>query len=192
MDSTNSPQIDLFFQDPKHLNKEQQSHSTLFLLRRDIYTCLGKNPNDLTKIGFSAIFPGAMAIMAGIDLLAKLRYTDNDIVGNRSGDRFKKFVDEYIDEHNKEVLYQLRNSLLHSFGLYSKDNNGKEYYFRLNKDDGCFVKHKSDTIYQISISLLHKKFEDAIEKYKADLISKADLLPNFQSIYDRYGVISIR
>ena len=47
--------------------------SNLNLLRRDIYTCFNINPNDLqSTIGSSALWPGTMLILAGIDLNALL------------------------------------------------------------------------------------------------------------------------
>jgi hypothetical protein len=66
--------IDLFFQSPNNFDDNQDNFSTLFALRRDIYICMGINPNDNATIESRALFPAAMAIMAGIDLLAKFVY----------------------------------------------------------------------------------------------------------------------
>lgn len=62
--------------------------------------------------------------MAGIDLLAKF-HVNNDAIGG-VGARYRGFLSEYITKDhtptsaNNEALYQFRNSLLHSFGWYSR------------------------------------------------------------------------
>jgi hypothetical protein len=109
--------------------------SNLCLLRRDINTCFGKNPNDPnTTLSFSALWPGTMAILAGIDLLAKFYSGDDN--QSKSKTRFKNYTEEYIDRTFFEEIYQLRNSLLHSFGLHSSDNAGNFYRFVLNQENG--------------------------------------------------------
>ncbi|HEY9684285.1 MAG TPA: hypothetical protein V6C86_22085 [Oculatellaceae cyanobacterium] len=106
--------LDFFFRDPTTepvIQPGNNRFSNLYLLRRDINTCFAS----------AAIWPGVMGIMAGIDLVAKF-HAGTDVTG--VGDRFRTFVDQYIthDAPNSEVIYQLRNSMLHSFGLYSKRN----------------------------------------------------------------------
>ena len=184
--------IEFFFQAPSEFNENQGSYSTLFLLTRDILTSYGINPNDNSKIDYQVLFPGTMAIMAGIDLLSKFYFTDNAVQSNRTGGRFKGFVDRYIDNTNKEVLYQLRNSLLHSFGLYSKDKNGNEYYFTLNHDPITFIYSEDKRNYVISIVKLLEKFEDSISSYLVDLSFDTELQKNFYQMYEKYGQIGIR
>jgi hypothetical protein len=74
-----------------------------------------------------------MAVLAGIDLIAKFIYRD---LANEVGKRFTDFVSKYINNIFHEELYQLRNSLLHSFGLYSETRNGKAYHFVLTQGSG--------------------------------------------------------
>ena len=183
--------VEFFFQNPKEFNESQGVYSTLFLLRRDILTCFGVNPNDNSKLEYRSILPGIIAIMAGIDLLSKFHFTDKENIGNKSGDRFKNFVSKYIDNENKEVLYQLRNSLLHSFGLYSKDKHGKEYNFILEFFRDQLIFKVDEINYIISIKELHKKFEDSIHKYMNDIINDDILKENFDHMYHKYGVIGI-
>ncbi len=68
-----------------------------------------------------------MGICAGIDLLGKF-FVGNDDKGG-VGKRFRNFLITYfsVPQNDAETLYQLRNSLLHSFGLYSEvtDKAGK-------------------------------------------------------------------
>lgn len=184
--------MEFFFQDPRDFNEHQGAYSTLFLLRRDILTSFGINPNDNSKIKYQVLFPRAMAIMAGIDLLSKFYFTDNDVQGNKSGDRFKGYIDKYIDTTNKEVLYQLRNSLLHSFGLYSKDRQGKEYNFILNQSPTSFISTTDYRNYYISIVKLLEKFENSIISYSAELSNDSVLQTNFNQMFVKYGQIGIQ
>lgn len=64
----------LFFKSPDDFVGRTGRHSTLYLLRRDVSLCFGIDPNSGNKVDFVALFPGAMAILAGIDLLAKFVY----------------------------------------------------------------------------------------------------------------------
>lgn len=183
---------EFFFQNPKYLPDNQKVFSTLFLLRRDIFTSFGINPNDNSKIGFQVLFPGTMAIMAGIDLLSKFYCTEDEIPGNKSGDRFKKFVSNYIDTDNTETIYQLRNSLLHSFGLYSKDRNGNEYNFILDQNMISFIQKIDGKNYIISIRILLDRFENAILKYSNDILNNDLLITNFNQMFENYGQICVK
>lgn len=107
--------IAVFFEDPstdpqKIFQRGQTMFGNLYLLRRDIDTAFNKEAKWL----------GVMGIMAGFDLLAKL-YAGTD--QNTVTKRFSDFINNYVTNNNAvdtDVIYQLRNSLLHSFGLYSK------------------------------------------------------------------------
>lgn len=116
-----------------------------------------------------------MAILAGIDLLGKF-YAGED--KKSVGKRFTNFVDKYfqpISRDDAETIYQLRNALLHSFGLYSKSEtktSKREYYFSLILPDaGPLVQRNSQNsdMYLISITALHDKFERAIRGYKKEI-----------------------
>lgn len=184
--------FELFFQNPNDFNDKQGVYSTLFLLRRDILTSFGINPNDNSKVEYQVLFPGTMAIMAGIDLLSKFYFTDNETNGNKSGDRFKGFIKKYIDNVGHEVLYQLRNSLLHSFGLYSKDRQGREYNFILNQNTDSFINKIDDKNYLISINILRDYFESSIQKYMQDILNDQELKTNFELMFIKYGYIGIK
>lgn len=115
--------LEFFFKYEKDISGKT-TFSNLNLLHRDIYTCFNINPNDLqSTIGSSALWPGTMAIFAGIDLLAKF-YSGNDDY-KKSRQAFKDYTYEFIDQAYVEELYQLRNALLHSFGLYSVNSKKK-------------------------------------------------------------------
>ena len=180
---------DFFFQYDKDPSVKTK-FSNLNLLRRDIYTCLGTNPDNLSlKLGSSALWPGTMGILAGIDLLAKF-FAGEDAY-YESKDRFIKFANEYIDKSVSEELYQLRNALLHSFGLYSKGKGGKEYMFVLTQDPSFFIKYSpiADK-YFISIKTLHDKFEKSIAVFYSEYPT-SDSYNKFDELFKKYGTTEI-
>jgi hypothetical protein len=84
-----------------------------------------------------------MAVLVGVDLLAKF-FAGSDDVG-KVGDRFRGFLERFFSITNpadRDVIYQLRNSLLHSFGLYSKDKNSDVYRFLTAAGTGQLVSQK--------------------------------------------------
>jgi hypothetical protein len=138
-----------------------------------------------------------MAMFAGIDLLGKF-YAGED--GQGVAPRFKDFVKKYfqpISLDNEETIYQLRNALIHSFGLYSKKETKttkKEYYFILILPEvGPLVQQHSENpnMYLISIAALYDKFDTAIESYKKDVENDLALQGNFGLMYPYYGTIGI-
>ncbi len=180
---------DFFFDYDKNV-ENKICFSNLSLLRRDINTCFGKNPNDPSiKIEYIAIWPGTMGILGGIDLLAKFYCGDDSFENSRS--RFIKYTEKFIDSKYKEELYQLRNSLLHSFGLFSKGKNSKEYKFILTRSKGFLIKRKDlSNSYCVSVDNLHEKFEASITEFKK-IYSSLESFQNFESLFKKYGSTEI-
>jgi len=181
--------ISLFLKNPNNFDARQGVHSTLYLLRRDASLCFGYDPNNNQKIQFEALFPATMAVLAGIDLVAKFVYRDS---ANEVGKRFKNFVSNYIDNTFHVELYQLRNSLLHSFGLHSETKDGKVYHFVLTRGSGKLIEHVLAKSYLVDIELLWKKFENSINVYDQELKNSADLQQNFSDMFPKYGLIGIQ
>ncbi len=143
------------------------------------------------KINYSAIWPGTMAILAGIDLLGKFYAGDDSGRGNPQkgvGARFKSFTEKYLIQNktDAETLYQLRNSLLHSFGLYSKTSKG-EYRFILTRGSQQFITNTNEGQYVIDVSILWNKFEEGIESYFQELYQVHELQKKFELMFDNYG-----
>lgn len=182
--------IDLFADDPKIYYKPPRVYSTLYLLRRDISSCLGtdletKKPNRKP----SAQWPGAMAILAGIDLLAK--FYSGDDKGN-VGYRFRDFLQSKyfnnLNENEAYILYHFRNSLLHSFGLYSFDKKlNKEYWFTLVAKYEPLIQSLTIDHYKIDVLSLYESFESAVELYLVDLKSDVGLQKKFLPFFPKYG-----
>ena len=167
---------------PKTLPKVK---SVLYLLRRDAYTCLQIDPTSLEKICFQARWPGIMTIMTGIDLLGQY-YTGTDCPEG-SGSRFKKYVRDYfkgIIKKEDNILYQLRNALIHSFGLYTRDSEYREYIFTLTSmEKPEFIEYGGKNKYIIGDKPLHEKFEDSIYKYHKELLKDPVLQKHFEAMF---------
>ncbi len=158
MSETKQKDKPLFFEDPKVEPKPPGEFSVLYLLRRDIKSCLdNKTP-----------WPAAMMIMAGIDLLAKFN-AGEDSVGN-IGKRFHSYVDEHfkpLDE--SELIFQLRNSLFQSFGLRSADKKGNVYKFSITASPGEALFQKRDGRHVVEVHALNKAFTESIANYRNSL-----------------------
>lgn len=186
-----SADADAFFEQPNRIRKPPSVFGVLYLLRRDIFLCMGQNPNTGHPIPYAALWPGVMAILAGVDLLGKF-YTGNDQI-RKAGNRFRNFIHEYfkpISADDEETIYQLRNALLHSFGLYSETHN-KKYHFVLGQNLGNFITSPNADDYIIDIREFHRRFEAAISKYQTDVDNCALLQTHFKNMFPKYGVINI-
>lgn len=182
--------LNWFFRSPRSVPGPGETFSQLYLLRRDIDTCFGTDPNTgaisqpLDKgsgapMNCQAIWPGTMAILAGIDLLGKFLVGTDKTRGPGNvtvGERFRKFTQRYLSlsKSDTDLVYQLRNSLLHSFGLYSEETDNKgnvraTYNFILSRGSGTVVQHVKDDYYQVDVQHLRELFEQAVAKYEADL-----------------------
>ena len=184
--------IQLFFEDPTIDHKLPRKFSTLYLLRRDISVCFGINIRNGSNLKYKALWPGAMAILAGIDLLGKF-YAGYDT--GSVGMKFKNYIGKYfisVSGSETEIIYQLRNSLLHSFGLYSKDNkNNKIYRFVVDEVNEPLVKSLGHDKYKVDLITLNKYFEASIANYKIDLMASSKLQGNFKNMFPNYGYVNI-
>jgi len=179
---------DMFFRNPVEEPNLPGKLSVLYLLRRDIEHCITTQ---------QMIWPATMAILAGIDLLGKF-HAGEDNTGKgagKGGKRFKNFVTQYFVDSlsldDAEIIYQLRNALLHSFGLYSNANN-KEYRFTLVfTEESPWIQRLPGNVYLISITVLHKKFEIAIERYHIALKADNDLQDKFTKMFPNYGAVDL-
>jgi hypothetical protein len=192
MTNENKRNVEIFFDDPRKSPEEHKQAfggfcSVLYALRRDISTCLGVNITTGEKIPYKVIWPGCMAILAGIDLLGKF-FAGSDEV-RKVGDRFINFVKEYfenISSTDAEIIYQLRNALLHSFGLYSKDKNGKIYNFTLIQNHLPLVQYVNND-YLVDVWTFYIMFESAVKKYSEDVRKNKSLQCKFESMFSKYG-----
>jgi hypothetical protein len=185
------PKADLFFESPKISRAPPADYGVLHLLRRDICLCLGWDPVTQTKTSHPTLWPGGMAILAGIDLVAK--YLKGDDTIGQVGQRFRDYIAKYfqpISSGDEETIYQLRNALLHSFGLYSQAKTNT-YHFVLSVNGSPLVQAHGSGIYQIDLRTLHQKFEDSLGRYSTDLNADTTLQSNFLKMFVSYGAIHV-
>lgn len=195
-----------FFIDPETPPDEVKNKSLLYLLRRDIRTCYGLDPSIRDD---QALFPAMMTIMAGIDLLSKFyvgSYKNKGV-----GKRFKKFCRDCfpLECGDAEALYQLRNSLVHSFGLLSEDEKTNvSYVFNLKKERTrpfikLFLEEEKNIFfgeernikktvfkeYSVSMDEFLAVFEEAIKGYRKKLDEDPTLQDNFEKVHPKYNNI---
>ena len=176
--SADQEPIDVFFRNPLEVPESSGTFGVLYLLRRDINVCFDK------KI---ATWPATMAILAGIDLLGRFHEVEDT---SSVGKRFRGFVKKYFDisRDGAETIYQLRNALMHSFGLYSKGCR----FSLINTETDSLIQRSLDGKYvRINIRALKKEFEAAIERYQADVRANSELQKKFEKMYSDYGAINI-
>jgi len=205
--------LDWFFRSPRAAPRENETFSQLYLLRRDIDTCFGIDPNtglamkpvDETThqpLYCKAIWPATMAVLGGIDLLAKFLAGSDKSRGRGKdsvGGRFETFAHRYfgLAEGDAHAVYQLRNSLLHSFGLYSEEIDHKgnikaSYNFLLTQCAGVLVKRLDRDKFVIDVQLLRSLFDQAIARYEADLRDNSrkdhkELSENFAAMFPKHA-----
>jgi len=203
--------INWFFKSPRIAPLERELHSQLYLLRRDMDTCFGTNPNTgfqfnpidkktKKEINCKAIWPGTMCILAGIDLLGKFLSGSDKSFGSKKDSgkwRFENFAKRYIGVSQSEahILYQFRNSLLHSFGLYSEENkNGKVITYNFIPSQGLlyFIKNIKEDYYRVDVQILREKFSAAVDKYEKDLMENSSkdfeiLKQNFIKMFPKHA-----
>jgi len=153
---------------------------------------LGKDPTSLAPIKFQARWPGIMTIMTGIDLLGQ--YLEGNDCAEGTGRRFKRFLKKFagVNKKDRNILYQLRNALIHSFGLYTRDSVGIEYIFTLTSvEKSEIIEYGGNNVYIIGDIPLHQKFETAVKKYRVELLNNSILQKNFEALFSHYSAVYI-
>jgi len=138
-----------------------------------------------------------MAILAGVDLLAKF-YCNNDDV-SEVGKRFRRFVQTFIThthadpELDANAIYQLRNSLLHSFGLYSESRNRIYRFTVTQKVDTTLLANDNHDPERwiVNLSALQSRFEEAVEQYGVMLWAGKAPSSFSEALFEKYGWINI-
>jgi NADH dehydrogenase len=125
--------IETFFTPPEDVDAKEGRHSVLCQLRREIQECLvDADPqpeaallralSDPTRTPeVRRLFASTMLTLGGIDLLAKFLDGRDTHRPGEVGCRFERFVRRYMGRAGPEApsaLYAVRNTLMHSFGLY--------------------------------------------------------------------------
>jgi hypothetical protein len=216
--STDTPEsrISDFFTDPAVNPPTLGPASVLHLLRRDVNFCFGidhKTGQPAPRLG-RAIFPGVMTIMAGWDLLGK--FLAGSDAPNQAGPRFQEFVQRFVrtattatgdlTEEQVWCLWQLRNSMLHSFGLIAKAETKRypvdivQFVLSYGAMDVIFVGQTPGTGARLWTAVvdywkLQQQFEQSIAAFRLELEdtgSGGELQIRFQRIWADYGRTQIQ
>lgn len=215
-----------FFAAPNE-DRAGQPMSVLYLLRRDAAQCFGYDPNTFEvtanqepiEDGRQVLWPGAMTVFAGVDLLSKFNAsTDQDQIpaGTQPTDhwrfsvtgRFRTFVSQYfnIDANSQEedLIYQLRNALDHSFALWARRrNDGQVFRFTLARlhatNSSTLLEQRTETTGEIECIIylyeLHRRFERGLQQFSAQLLTRLQQSQvertAFEQLVERYGFIGI-
>lgn len=188
---TGAERMEMFFRDPALEPPTRPCQvGTLYLLRRDI--------RDLERaLPGAGIWPRTMLVLAGIDLVAKF-YCDND--DRRGvGERFTKFVRERITQADPNpaddagALYQFRNSLLHSFGLYSESGR-KTYRFVVYEtaDNRLFQNDPvaNPDLWFANLAEVERRFNKALDDYYRMI--RDGNAPFSEALFSKYGSVGLR
>ena len=201
MDTIIQREIGLFFDEPKVYHAPPRQYSVLYLLRRDIDTALGYSRQRAEQFGVDGIydpnqpffdikslFLAVSGILTGVDLIAKFYAGRYDTSG--TGERFKAFFKEYfpqdiVDAPN--IMWQFRNAIVHSYGLFGIDNKGNEYGFGLTHNKGKLLQMNSDGVYIICGTTLFLAFEAALGAYFQQLNTDTELQNKFHIVFAKCG-----
>lgn len=174
-------------------------NGTLFLLRCDIRDSKNKfvwNDEQTNQLKSANAWPRAMAVLAGIDLLAKFR-RNND--GPGVGSRYEEFVRDLITDTETDpkssaaVIYQLRNSLLHSFGLFSEIRNKKGIVVQTFKftvqyhDQPWLISNPQADDWWVNLHELERRFDTSVTRYRNEVT--AGTKPFDDRLICKYGAV---
>ena len=192
--------IAFFFDPPK---KDRTKHRTpegcesvLYHLRREMQFCFFNKIVDESAIQakdeapWQSIFSGVLLIMCGIDLLGKFLEGDDSTGWGEVGKRFRKYLEDCFDGLSKDqtdLIYTVRNGLVHSFGLYDKDRQKRIVIAPLSPT-GEIVSIR-DKRYFLHYKNLYVQFVGSLWKYRGRLEKNAELRKNFDKMFAHYAYI---
>lgn len=192
--------IAFFFDPPK---KDRTKHRTLegcesvlYHLRREMQFCFFNKIVDESEIhakdgaSWQSIFSGVLLIMCGIDLLGKFLKGDDSTRWREVGKRFRKYLEDCFDGLSKDqtdLIYTVRNGLVHSFGLYDKDRQKPILIAPLSPtgeiviitDEWCILHYKN----------LYVQFVGSLRNYRRKLEKNPMLRENFDKMFAHYAYI---
>jgi hypothetical protein len=102
---------------------------------------------------------------------------------------FSNVAPDVRKPEDRDVIYQLRNAPLHSFGLYSSKDGKEEYRFFLTAHgNGPLVSPKPVDQYYVDLRVLYGEFEKAVTRYQDKLNGDSDdLQKKFTKMFRNYG-----
>lgn len=188
---------------PSRHRTSEGIHSVLYILRRNIIQCFNtrivqeRQLIDSLRQGHAKlVWPGLMTICAGIDLLAKFHVGSDGRGKGMVRDRFLSYVQHYLyplDEAQREALWGVRCSLMHSFGLYDPEKQKPIAVDEAFPDEGCVS--ETEEMFALHYKSLFRDFVYGIHGLYGELLGNspetATRLERFKAMYPRYGILRI-
>jgi hypothetical protein len=182
-------------------DRDELEFGTLYLLRRELVETAFRVEKIVPESVFARrsiekrLFATTMLTCAGIDLLGKFLaghdFDDDKKSKSRDGERFMNFCRRYVSNAQSPKIWELRNSMMHCFGLYISAE--KEHRFTLTSDvNGSILKQIDRYEWEISASDLYWAFVEGIRKYENDVRNDNELEGHFAKMYLRYGALKMR
>ena len=191
--------IDVFFRDPQ-VDPVDGWVSTLFLCRRELQDCLIGTVIEerliLTHDHHQRFFATAMVAFAGMELLAGFARPGK----SGRGRMFVEFATTYsrgtpaeVTNNQAEVLWNFRNALSHTFGLFHFGPNGETVPMYLyDQDRSAPVVRERGRGWEICIDAFVELFLMTISRYREHLESDARMHAPFLEAFAKCGRLYVR
>lgn len=166
--------------------------SSLYLLQKHVEICFGLNNSTFPK----AIWPGAIALLCGIDMLS-IYFSNSDKSSSGVFTDFCNICMKTSDEESN-AIFMLRNALVHCYSLRAFDDVTKrffKFFVDFKEDEDWFVIFVTDSgddiEYRINLYNLYTKFELSVKNYYEKLSDPKNksLRDNFKNARKRFGTI---
>ena len=182
----------------------------MYLLRRELIDTAGYNPDADNEDAVDAegvrnrLFASLIVMFTAIDLLAKFQFGDKNGVGDRFTGFLTSATGAGMKQDNAELLYAVRNSLVHAFGVPDSDIlarlglRGVELHRRIEAKDGLVVVQRKTWHPNVEIAVLYidgvfRVLKASIQNYHEALLveTATDLRSQFEEMFDKYGTINM-
>jgi hypothetical protein len=212
MTPTTDENIEFFFADPstsRSTHPRGDQFSVLYLLRRELLETQGYDPNvrDAEDTAWKAgaqhrLFASLSLMFTGIDLIAKFEQ------GDKSGGvaaRFQGFLKSSegggLDDHAAELLYAVRCSLLHAFGVPDDDALAKLGMKQIaiaqrrmastTLGVGSVSVRTNGEVAEVYIDGMYRVLLDAVDNYRNSLFGRSSqpARNQFDQMFAKYGTI---
>lgn len=206
--------IDFFFAEPS-LRHEQHCRgdqfSVLYLLRQELVETQGYNPykdaeSAVCKEGArNRLFASLSLMFTGYDLLAKFEQGDHHrFIGERYIAFLRSDSGAGLNYLHADMLYGVRNSLLHSFGVPDDDKLTKlgvkqiaivqRRVVETTMGSGNSIVQSNDDVAEVFIDGVYCNFLNTIGRYRDSLYGDGtdERRERFMSMFTKYGTIRIQ
>jgi hypothetical protein len=205
--------IDFFFTEPSVPHDQHcrgDEFSVLYLLRQELVETQGYNPyqdaeTTVCKHGArNRLFASLSLMFTGYDLLAKFEQGDRGFVGDRYIAFLRSSDGAGLNYLHAELLYGVRNSLLHSFGVPDDDKLTKlgvkqiaivqRKITETTMGAGNSIVQSNNEIAEVFIDGVYCNFLNTIGHYRDSLFGEGtdECRERFMNMFTKYGIIRIQ